>query len=187
MPWWPSPHLAGPQLARGPDWPRSLHWVDLWAQWRSFAAFLLSFVNIAAFWRGHYTFFSYVRRADDKLLALSLFWLLFTVVLPFSTTLLSACLHDWPAILFYCQHLTYRRVAGRYLEGCDHAPGVTQAAVGARIAPASLALLQLGDAQCRRGHYCHVFSPVLAFLLLFTEIPTNIIASLFYRYRRVKS
>ncbi len=34
-----------------------LHYADIWTQWRVFAAFGMSFLNIANFWIRHHTFF----------------------------------------------------------------------------------------------------------------------------------
>ena len=36
--------------------PAHLHLADILAQWRTFAAFLLSFLNIAQFWKTHHNF-----------------------------------------------------------------------------------------------------------------------------------
>ena len=55
-----------------------------------YAAFLISFVVIAAAWADHHVLFAYGRRVDGRLRALNTWWL-FTIVLnPFATRLLVA-------------------------------------------------------------------------------------------------
>jgi uncharacterized membrane protein len=67
-----------------------------------FLAFLLSFLYISIFWTIHHKFFSQVKEIDRKLLWYNLGWLLFIVLLPFSTTLISAHFFDAPAMATYC-------------------------------------------------------------------------------------
>src|SRR5689334_22036352 len=57
--------------------------------WPKFAAFLLSFILIAVFWKVHHKFFFHIRKIDVNLLWFNIFWLLFIVLLPFTTTLIS--------------------------------------------------------------------------------------------------
>jgi uncharacterized membrane protein len=55
-----------------------------------YAAFLISFVVIAAAWRGHHELFQYARRTDGRLVTLNTCWLLTIVLIPFATKLLIA-------------------------------------------------------------------------------------------------
>ena len=169
----------------GPD---HLHWADVGGQWRTGAAFLLSFVNIASFWRVHYTFCAYLRRADQKLLFLNVGWLLFIVLLPFTTTLVSSYFTDRPAMLLYCLNTLIIAVFQNFI--WDYAV----------VRPALLkpqALSRLMSYQLRV--YCNLemlnavvavgvafFSPALAFVLLFLKIPTAVAVWLFYGRRRAR-
>jgi len=67
-----------------------------------FVAFLLSFLYISIFWSIHHKFFSQVKEIDRTLLWYNLCWLLFIVLLPFSTSLISAHFFDVPAMATYC-------------------------------------------------------------------------------------
>ena len=62
---------------------------DIAILWPRFAAFTLSFVLIAVFWKIHHEFFFFIRKIDSTLLWYNIFWLFFIVILPFSTTLVS--------------------------------------------------------------------------------------------------
>lgn len=66
-----------------------IHFGDLAGMWRKWAAFLLSFLLIGAFWKVHHQFFRYIRRTDEKMMDHNFMWLLFIVTLPFATSLLS--------------------------------------------------------------------------------------------------
>ena len=67
---------------------------EFWASVRHdaghYAAFLISFLVIAAAWRDHHDIFRYVRRVDSRLLTLNFGWLLMIVLNPFATRLLTA-------------------------------------------------------------------------------------------------
>ena len=65
---------------------------DFWASVRHddghYAAFLISFVVIAAAWFDHHDLFRYVRGTDARLKVLNMWWLFSIVVNPFATKLL---------------------------------------------------------------------------------------------------
>jgi len=73
---------------------------NLLEPWRSFVAFTLSFLNIASFWKTHHSFFSYIKKIDEKMLWFNISWLFFIVTLPFSTSVLSNYFSNSPAIFF---------------------------------------------------------------------------------------
>lgn len=74
---------------------------DIGNSWEKFSAFFLSFLYIAVFWIIHHKFFNHVKKIDNKILWYNLGWLLFIVLLPFSTTLISAHLFNTPAMFSY--------------------------------------------------------------------------------------
>lgn len=84
-----------------------LTFADLGKAWPKFNGFFLSFVIISLFWRIHHNFFSHIKDIDSKLMRLNIRWLLFIVLLPFSTSLISSHLYDKPAILFYCLNVLF--------------------------------------------------------------------------------
>lgn len=71
-----------------------LRFSDLLSAADNFAAFVLSFFIIAAFWKVHHEFFYYIKKIDNKLLWNNVAWLLFIVILPFSSSLVSEYFFD---------------------------------------------------------------------------------------------
>jgi uncharacterized membrane protein len=54
-----------------------------------YLAFVISFIVIAAHWRGHHLIFRYVTHLDGHLVGLTIAWLFAQVVLPFATRVLT--------------------------------------------------------------------------------------------------
>jgi uncharacterized membrane protein len=71
------------------------------SEWQKFLAFLLSFLLIALFWLNHHQFFQLIRKIDEPLVWNNVGWLLFLVLLPFSTTLVSADFGQTLTVLIY--------------------------------------------------------------------------------------
>src|SRR6201996_7377476 len=80
---------------------------DLLQAWPKFIAFFLSFFIIALFWKLHHQFFFYIRIIDDALLWNNVAWLLFLVLLPFSTTLMSMHFKAPAAMVVYCSNVLF--------------------------------------------------------------------------------
>ena len=74
---------------------------ELADMWPKFMGFLISFVIIGAFWMNHHGIFSYLRRTTAGLLRINLFLLMFIVLLPFSTDLMSEYESSVLAATFY--------------------------------------------------------------------------------------
>ena len=79
-----------------------LTFFDFSKNWSKFAAFFFSFVSIAVFWKKHHEFFRFIKSIDDKMFFYDLLWLLFIVLLPFSTSLISTYFSDKAAMFAYC-------------------------------------------------------------------------------------
>jgi uncharacterized membrane protein len=77
--------------------PDGSHVSELWSQVRDndghYAAFLISFVAIAAAWSSHHDLFRYVERTDARLRTFNMAWLFTIVITPFATRLLTASGH----------------------------------------------------------------------------------------------
>ncbi len=83
--------------------PRGPHltFADIACAWHSFAAFFLSFMIIAVFWVNHHRFFVYIKDIDSKMMIYNICWLLFIVLLPFTSSLVSNDFFNKPAMLMY--------------------------------------------------------------------------------------
>lgn len=78
---------------------------DLFLPWRNYLAFILSFINIAGFWRTHHNIFLYVNKMDDRMMFQNISWLFLIVTLPFATTLVSAHFAATPVIFLYSMNI----------------------------------------------------------------------------------
>ncbi len=78
--------------------------------WPDFLGFLISFLIIGYFWVTHHLMFNYVKRSSPGLLWLNLAFLLFIVVLPFSTDLMSEYTSSKTAMIFYNLNMAFCRL-----------------------------------------------------------------------------
>ena len=74
---------------------------DIAYAWHQFAAFFLSFIIIAVFWVNHHRFFVFIKAIDSKMMVYNICWLLFIVLLPFTSSLISNDFFNRPAMLMY--------------------------------------------------------------------------------------
>jgi uncharacterized membrane protein len=74
---------------------------DIGSIWTKFSAFFLSFMLIAVFWKVHHEFFYFIRKIDNKIFWYDIFWLLFIITLPFSTTLVSSYFGQTTSVFIY--------------------------------------------------------------------------------------
>jgi uncharacterized membrane protein len=81
----------------GPDFS----FADIANAWHTFGAFFLSFAIIAVFWINHHRFFVYIKDIDPKIMTYNMCWLLFIVLLPFTTSLISSDFFNKPAVFLY--------------------------------------------------------------------------------------
>ena len=82
-----------------------LTYADIFHSWHKFAAFFLSFIIIAMFWKIHHQFYFYIKKIDEKLLLFNVFWLFLITLIPFTTNLLSDNLTNIPAVSVYCANI----------------------------------------------------------------------------------
>ncbi len=156
-----------------------LSFQDILSPWKTFLAFVLSFLNIASFWKTHHSFFNYIKKSDDRLMWYNILWLFFIVTLPFSTTLVSDYISDTPAIFVYSLNVFLI--------------SVFQNAIWDYSASHPDYLKDMSDAvNYRMRLFCNLdmvnaflcvvlsfFSPITAFILLFTKIPMILMAIIY--------
>jgi len=73
----------------------------------SFIGLLISFFVTAAYWRAHLAFAQYIRVYDSRLVWLTLWLLLFVVLLPFSTGFYAKNVNYNGPFIFYCLNLVF--------------------------------------------------------------------------------
>ncbi len=71
----------------------------------SFIGFLISFLVTAVYWRAHLSMAKFAKSYDNRLLWLTVWLLLFIVLLPFSTALISEYFSNNHAWIFYSTNL----------------------------------------------------------------------------------
>ena len=72
--------------------------IELWPQ---FYSYILSFLLIGMLWNGHRVEFRYIKRSDGMLVMLTIIYLMFLTLLPFTTSLLGAyALNRLPLLIF---------------------------------------------------------------------------------------
>ena len=75
--------------------------------WPHFASYAVSFLVVGLYWVSHHLIFDQVRRSDRGLMWLNMIFLLFVVVIPFSTALLGRYHDNRFAIIFYAANLIF--------------------------------------------------------------------------------
>lgn len=78
-----------------------LTFADIGNAWHKFAAFFVSFIIIAVFWVNHHRFFVYIKTIDSRVMVYNMCWLLFIVLLPFTSSLISNDFFNKPAMVMY--------------------------------------------------------------------------------------
>lgn len=164
-----------------------LTFADLGRSWEKFVAFFLSFLIIAVFWKVHHQFFSYIKKIDGKLLFFNMGWLLFIVMLPFATSLVSPDFGNGVAIFIYSttifaitcfQNMIWDYVAEKpeYLK--DTLPEDTnrEYRVACNLAMINAILAMIVS----------FFSPIIAFVILFTRTIMFRLSAIQYERRKKK-
>ena len=67
---------------------------DLWQQWPSYLAYVVSFLVIGIIWMNHHGVVDHLREADRALLALNLFLLLWVSLIPWPTRLIAEYMRE---------------------------------------------------------------------------------------------
>ena len=73
--------------------------------WPDFYSFLISFWFVGTFWMAHHRVFHYIRGYDRGLHLINLFFLMWIVLLPFSSTLLGQYEDQRLAVILYAAHV----------------------------------------------------------------------------------
>jgi len=153
----------------------------LFSTWHLFAAFLLSFINIASFWRNHHDFFSHIKKIDERILFFNIAWLFFIVTLPFSTKLVSSHYTDTPAIFTYCLNILLIAVFQNLIwdysftqKGFIDKENLTENQQRYYRMVCNLEMLNAVIALV-----ISFFNPLIAFVFLFFKVPVILIAGLY--------
>jgi len=165
-----------------------LHFKDLFIPWRNYLAFILSFINIASYWRTHHLMFTHIQKMDSGLITLNVFWIFFIVTLPFATTLVSAHFGDTPAIFVYSLNIFLLAIFQNFI--WDIANGKEDFVDKSYLSDEEQGRFRLmTNLDMLNGLVAVIVSfinPILAFILLFFKIPVFVFAA-FYIARQKRS
>jgi uncharacterized membrane protein len=169
-----------------PALPDHLTFSDFANAWHKFAAFFLSFFIIAVFWKIHHEFFMYIKKVNATLLWVNLGWLVFIVMLPFTTSMLSSYLFDTAAIFVYCLNVLlvtiFQNIIWDYVSAKREllSEAATNPVVRDKRIACNLAMVNAVIA-------CVVafWSPLIAFIILLTRIPIFSLGARYYRQRAI--
>ena len=151
---------------------------DLGATLHKFAAFFLSFFIIAAFWKVHHEFFHYIRKVDNFVLWCNLAWLLFLVILPFSSSLVSDYFFDKASIFAYALNVLFITIFQNMIwdYAAVRAPFLKEDATPLIIRNYRVACnIAMGNAVI--AIILSFVSPIAAFITLFTRLPMILLAN----------
>ncbi len=159
-----------------------LSFSDILGEWKVFAAFLLSFINIANFWKTHHAFFAHISRIDERLLWYNIIWLFFIVTLPFSTSLVSAYFFDTPAIFLYSLNTFLIAVFQNFIwdYASDNARFLKRNSIPDSMISQFRLFCNLDMLNALLAIGLSFVNPPLAFFSLFTKLPLIVMARMFY-------
>lgn len=91
------------------------------ALWPQFVSYVLSFIILGLFWLGHQLEAHYIRKSDDIHLWLSLLFMMFIALVPFSSSLLGSHTNSPVAVIVYSINIfaasLLRYIHWRYVSG----------------------------------------------------------------------
>lgn len=87
----------------------------LLSEWPRFLAFAFSFWIIAIYWVAHHRYFRFIKRYDERLIALNLLMLFFIVLIPFTTSVLGEYGNLAGGIWLYALNMLLLGLSGAWL------------------------------------------------------------------------
>jgi uncharacterized membrane protein len=159
---------------------RSISFSDLFLPWRNYLAFILSFINIAGFWRTHHNAFVYIFKMDDRMMLLNICWLFLIVTLPFATTLVSAHFGATPVIFLYSMNVLGLSIIQNsiwdYADNSDYVDKEKLPENARRRFRLTFNLDMINSLVCVILSF---FLPKLAFIFLFFKLPMYLFATFY--------
>jgi uncharacterized membrane protein len=166
---------------------RRISFADLLLPWRNYLAFILSFVNIAGFWRTHHNAFLYINRMDDRMMFVNICWLFLIITLPFATTLVSAHFGQTPVIFLYSMNIfglaVFQNTIWDYADKKDYVDKEKLSDLARRRFRIIFNLDMINSLVCVILSF---FFPTLAFIFLFFKLPMFLFATFYFVGERRK-
>jgi uncharacterized membrane protein len=169
------------------DESKHFTFVDLLQAWPRFLAFFLSFFIIALFWKVHHQFFFYIRAINETLLWNNIAWLLFVVLLPFSTTLISMHFKDPAAMVVYCTNVLLINVFQNNIwDYASTQPGFLKSDLDERIVVFYRRACNVAMINSIVSLALSFFFPVVAFIILIARFPFILSAKRLFKLMKME-
>ena len=173
------------KLEIAPD--HHVSFADLLLPWRNYLAFILSFINIAGFWRTHHNAFVYIHKMDDRMMFFNTCWLFLIVTLPFATTLVSAHFGETPVIFLYSMNVFILAIIQNTMWDYADAKNYIDKEKLPETARSRLRLIfNLDMINSLVSVILSFFFPTLAFIFLFFKLPMFLFATFYLVGKRKK-
>jgi uncharacterized membrane protein len=164
---------------------KNLTFTDLISPWHKYLAFILSFVNIAGYWRTHHDFFVYIHKMDDRIFLFNILWLFFIICLPFATTVLSDHFGQTPAVFLYSLNVLSLSVFQNCIwDYADKSGFLNTENLNEERRKGLRLMLNLDMLNGLIAVTVSFFMPKTAFFLLFFKLPLFVFALIFGTQRR---
>ncbi|MFN8356341.1 MAG: TMEM175 family protein [Spirosomataceae bacterium] len=165
-----------------------LSFSDLISPWHQYVAFLLSFINIASFWHTHHNFFTHIKKMDEKLIYINIWWLFFIITLPFATSVLSSHFGDTAAICLYSSNIFLLSILQNIIwDYADNKPDfMDRENLTEKYQRDMRWMLNLDMLNGLIAIVASFFMPKTAFFLLFFKIPIILFIPFLFKGRRRK-
>jgi uncharacterized membrane protein len=167
----------------------ALTFKDLLLPWQNYLAFILSFINIAGFWRSHHDFFIFIKKMDEWMLFFNTCWLFFIVTLPFATSVLSSHFGDAPAVFLYSLNVFVLSVFQNNIWDYANNKGFMHEDKSGKNEELYKRLRLMLNLDMLNGIIAMIvsfFFPKTAFFLLFFKLPLFVIATFIVARQRRK-
>lgn len=164
-----------------------LRFADILAPWRSYLAFILSFINIASFWRTHHLMFGYIKKMDSMLISINFLWVFSVVTLPFTTALVSAHFDDTPAIFLYSFNLFLLAIFQSLIWGYANKKTdfVPREQLSLNEESRFHLLINLDMVNGFVAIILSFINPIIAFIILFFKIPVFVLSMIYIAQKKI--
>ena len=159
----------------------SVSFSDLLLPWRNYLAFILSFINIAGFWRTHHNAFVYICKMDDRMMFLNICWLFLIITIPFATTLVSAHFGTTPVIFLYSMNVFGLSIIQNSIwDYADTRNYVDKEKLSENARSRFRLIFNLDMINSLVCVILSFFLPTLAFIFLFFKLPMFLFATFYF-------
>ena len=167
---------------------RKVSFADLLLPWRNYLAFILSFINIAGFWRTHHNAFLYIYKMDDRIMFVNTCWLFLIVTLPFATTLVSSHFGQTPVIFLYSLNVLGLAVLQNTIwDYADRKNYVDKEKLSESLRSRFRLVFNLDMINSLICVVLSFFFPTLAFVFLFFKLPMFLFGTFYLVGKRKKA